>query len=95
MGYVYILFNKPHGTLYTGVTADLKRRLIEHKTKTDPHSFTAMFGVDKLGYYEKFSSIQDAIDREKQIKAGSRVDKIHLIHSVNPDWEDLSDDILW
>jgi len=95
MGYIYILFNKPHGTLYTGVTADLRRRLIEHKTKADLHSFTAKFGVDKLGYYEKFSSIQDAIDREKQIKAGSRVDKIRLIQSLNPDWEDLSVDILW
>ena len=95
MSYVYILFNKPHGTLYTGVTGNLTRRLIEHKTKYDIHSFTAKYGVDKLGYYEVFSSIQDAIDREKQIKAGSRVDKIRLIQSINPDWEDLSEDLLW
>ena len=65
------------------------------KTKYDIHSFSAKYGVDKLGYYEVFSSIQDAIDREKQIKAGSRVDKIRLIQSINPDWEDLSEDLLW
>lgn len=93
-GYVYILFNKPHGTLYTGVTSDLGRRLVEHKTKMYENSFTAKYGVDKLGYFEEFDSIKEAIYREKQIKAGSRVSKIRLIQSMNPDWEDLSDEFL-
>ena len=95
MGFVYILFNKPHGTLYTGVTADLRKRLIEHKTKVHPRSFTARYDVDKLGYFEEIQSIDDAIDREKQIKAGSRSKKIRLIMSMNPEWEDLSDDFIW
>ena len=94
-GYIYILFNKPHGTLYTGVTSNLQRRLIEHKTKVHPKSFTAEYGVDKLGYFEEFQSIVEAINREKQIKAGSRAKKIRLIQSMNPNWEDLSDNFLW
>lgn len=88
---VYILFSKPHGTLYTGVTADLRRRIVQQKLKQEPNSFTARYGVDKLGYYEFFDSIQDAIDREKQIKAGSRIQKNRLIQSVNPEWRDLFD----
>ena len=92
--YVYILFNKPHGTLYTGVTSNLRARIIQHKTKHDPKSFTARYNVDKLGYYEEFQSIQDAIDREKQIKAGSRAKKIRLIMSLNPEWDDLSEGFL-
>ena len=91
-GYVYILFNKPNGTLYTGVTSDLYKRICEHKQHKDPHSFTAQYGVDKLGYFEEFQTIQEAIDREKQIKAGSRRDKILLIIGKNPFWEDLFDD---
>ncbi len=91
MNYVYILFNKPHGTLYTGVTSNLKKRICEHKMKQHPNSFSAAYGVTKLGYYEEQPSIQSAIDREKQIKAGSRGKKIRLITSVNPNWEDLFD----
>ena len=91
-GYVYILFNKPNGTLYTVVTSDLYKRICEHKQHKDPHSFTAQYGVDQLGYFEEFQSIQEAIDREKQIKAGSRRDKILLIIGMNPFWEDLFDD---
>ena len=93
-GYVYILFNKRNGTLYTGVTSDLVRRIYEHKTKFHPNSFSARYTVDKLGYYEEFSTIVDAIAREKQIKAGSRARKICLIESINPNWEDLYDKIL-
>lgn len=64
------------------------------KQHKDPHSFTARYGVDKLGYFEKFQTIQEAIDREKQIKAGLRRDKILLIIGMNPFWEDLFDDFL-
>ena len=91
-GYVYILFNKPNGTLYTGVTSDLYKRICEHKQHKDPYSFTAQYGVDKLGYFEEFQTIQEAIDREKQIKAGSRAKKLKLIESLNPNWDDLFDD---
>ena len=89
--YVYILFSKPNGTLYTGVTSNLKERIIEHKMKKHPTSFTANYDVTKLGFFEEFSSITEAIDREKQIKAGSRAKKIQLIMSMNPNWEDLFD----
>ena len=88
--YVYILTNKWHTVLYTGVTNDLSRRVFEHKTKLLP-GFTNKYNVAKLVYYELYSSVFDAITREKQIKAGSRRKKIQLINSVNCDWQDLSD----
>ena len=83
-GYVYILFNKRNGTLYTGVT----QRVVQHKQKTYP-GFSAKYGTDKLGYFEEFQTITQAIAREKQIKAGSRKKKLDLIESINPNWEDL------
>ncbi|OFX84945.1 MAG: hypothetical protein A2W99_16200 [Bacteroidetes bacterium GWF2_33_16] len=89
-GYVYILTNKNNTVLYTGVTNDLKRRLEEHKTKTNPRSFTSRYNIDKLVYFETHFLIGDAIGREKQIKAGSRKKKENLIYSINPSWEDLS-----
>ena len=88
-GYIYILFNTRNGTLYTGVTSNLKQRVYEHKTKVHEESFTAKYSVDKLGYYEEYVLIKDAIAREKQIKAGSRAKKLQLIESINPNWEDL------
>ena len=88
-GYVYILFNQRNGTLYTGVTSFLKRRVYEHKTKFHPDSFTAKYSIDKLGYYEEHVSIKEAIEREKQIKGGSRAAKLALIEDMNPGWEDL------
>ena len=90
-GYVYILFSRRNGTLYTGVTSNLKRRVYEHKTGLHPKSFTAKYGVDKLGYFEEYVSIKDAIEREKQIKGGSRTAKLALIEGMNPKWEDLFD----
>jgi putative endonuclease len=92
-GYVYILFNKRNGTLYTGVTSNLVKRVYEHKNKLAP-GFTEKYGVDKLGYYEMCSSIVSAIEREKQIKGGSRRRKLALIESMNPDWRDLYESIL-
>ena len=91
-GYVYILFNKRNGTLYTGVTSDLIKRVYEHKTKVSK-GFTSRYSVDKLGYYEESDSIISAIEREKQIKGGSRKKKLELIESMNPDWKDLYDTI--
>ena len=92
-GYVYILFNKRNGTLYTGVTSDLVKRIYEHKSKA-VDGFTKRYNVDKLGYYEVFEGIEEAIKREKIIKGGSRAKKISLIESLNPDWSDLYDKII-
>jgi len=92
-GYVYILFNKRKGTLYTGVTSNLIKRVYEHKNKLTP-GFTSTYGVDKLGYYEVHTSITSAIEREKQIKSGSRTKKLDLIEPTNPEWKDLYDSIL-
>ena len=92
-GYVYILFNKRNGTLYTGVTTNLIKRVYEHKEKI-VEGFTKQYGIDKLGYYEVHDTIFSAIEREKQIKAGSRNDKLSLINEMNPEWIDLYNTIL-
>ena len=92
-GYVYILFNKRNGTLYTGVTSDLVKRVYEHKSKF-VDGFTKKYGVDKLGYYEVFDDIEEAIKREKAIKGGSRAKKIKMIESLNPAWDDLYERII-
>ena len=90
-GYVYILSSKGK-RLYTGVTSQLRLRVIQHKTKKDPKSFTARYNIDQLVYYEIFGTIEDAIAREKAIKDMHRIAKIRLIVSVNPTWRDLSED---
>ena len=87
--YVYILFNKKNGTLYTGITSDLKKRLYQHKNKIY-EGFTSKYDVTKLGYYEVYNDIKVAIEREKQIKGGSRKKKLLLIERLNPEWKDLS-----
>ncbi len=92
-GYIYILFNKKNGTLYTGVTSNLIKRIYEHKNKFID-GFTKKYGIDKLGYYETFDTIVSAIEREKQIKGGSRKQKIQLIELINPNWQDLYDKII-
>lgn len=91
-GYVYILFNKKNGTLYVGVASDLVKRVYEHKNKF-VDGFTKKYSVDKLGYYEVFDNILQAIEREKQLKAGKRKTKIELIEKINPTWTDLYSEI--
>ena len=91
-GFVYILFSKPNGTLYVGVTSDLIKRIYEHKNKL-ADSFTKKYGVDKLGYYEVCDSIESAIAREKEIKGKVRAFKTRLIYEQNPQWRDLSEDL--
>ena len=93
-GAVYIMTNKIHSTLYTGVTSDLKKRIYEHKNNIYPDSFTSEYKTYKLVYFEGFHRIEDAIAKEKQIKAGSRDSKDLLITSLNPEWKDLYEDIL-
>ncbi len=87
--YIYIMTNKLDSVLYTGVTSDLEKRVYEHKLKLI-EGFTKKYNVDKLVYYEVFDSINDAIEREKQIKSGSRQRKMDLISNMNPSWKDLS-----
>ncbi len=91
--WVYIVTNKKEGTLYTGVTSELPNRIMQHKEKLYPNSFSARYNCDKLVYYNAYDSIEEAIAREKQIKAGSRQKKIDLIESMNPDWQDLYESI--
>ena len=86
--YVYITTNKTNHVLYTGVTNNLVKRIYEHKNKF-VSSFTSKYKVDKLIYYEIFSDINEAISREKQIKAGSRTKKLKMIELMNPNLEDL------
>ncbi len=82
--------NKYDSVLYTGVTSDLKERVNQHKTKKHHNSFSAKYNICKLVYYEELETIGEAINREKQIKAGSRKKKIDLINRINPEWKDLS-----
>lgn len=91
--YVYILFSKRNGTLYVGVTSDLIKRIFEHKNKF-ADGFTKKYNVDKLGYYEIYDNIEDAIIREKKLKGSSRKKKLELIEINNPNWHDLYYDII-
>ncbi len=92
-GYVYILTNKNNRVLYTGVTSEIKTRIYQHRTSYYQGSFSSRYNVNKLVYYEDFLFIEEAIDREKQIKAGSRKKKVDLINSVNPEWKDLYNEL--
>lgn len=93
MYYVYILTNKFNTVLYTGVTNDLVRRVYEHKNKL-VEGFTSKYNVNKLVYYDYTENVESAISREKQIKGWTRLKKIKLIESANPNWEDLSEKIV-
>jgi putative endonuclease len=86
--YVYIMSSLSR-TLYTGVSNDLERRVVEHR-EGRAGSFTARYKVNRLAYFEEFSDIREAIAREKEIKLLTRKRKIRLIESMNPSWNDLS-----
>ncbi len=90
--YVYILTNKNHTVLYTGMTNNLKRRIYEHQHGVGS-AFTKRYNVNLLVYYEQTPSREAAIAREKQIKAGSRKKKLDLINEMNPNWDDLAANI--
>jgi putative endonuclease len=89
---VYILTNAAHTVLYVGVTNDLQRRVIEHRTGKGS-IFTRRYNVKRLVYYELGDEIGRAILREKQLKAGSRQDKLDLIQGFNPEWKDLYEEL--
>ncbi len=90
---VYILASKPRGTLYTGATNDLIKRIWEHKNDFVA-GFTEEYKIHCLVYYELHEDIKSAILREKQIKKWNRLWKIELIEDFNPEWNDLYNDIL-
>ncbi len=88
--YVYIMTNQDNTVLYTGVTNDLHRRVLEHRAGKGG-TFSKKYKLYDLVYYEAGNDINVALLREKQIKAGSRNKKVELINSINPVWEDLFD----
>ena len=90
--YVYIITNRRNTVLYIGVTNNLIRRIYEHKEKL-VDGFSKKYNVTKLVYYEIFEDIENAISREKQLKAGSRQKKIDLISRMNRGWRDLYDEL--
>ena len=90
--YVYILTNAADRVFYVGVTNDLGCRVYEHKTKAVA-GFSSRYDVNKLVYYEDYESAYEAISHEKQIKAGSRADKVGLVRGMNPSWNDLYDSL--
>lgn len=90
---VYIITNKYNGTLYTGVTSNLLKRIWEHKNKV-VKGFTEKYGLNNLVYYELFPDVNEAIKREKQIKNLVRRKKIELIIKINPGWKDLYGDLI-
>ncbi|MBY0461915.1 MAG: GIY-YIG nuclease family protein [Alphaproteobacteria bacterium] len=89
---VYIMANHRNGTLYTGVTSDLIKRVYEHKTDTYD-GCSKKYGCKQLVFYELYETMDAAIHREKQIKKGSRKHKLMLIEAMNLEWKDLHEDI--
>ena len=92
-GYVYIICNLHHTTLYVGVTSMLGKRIWQHRTKFYPKSFSARYNCVKLVYFQFFPTILEAIAEEKRIKGGSREQKERLINSMNPEWMDLYEEV--
>ena len=90
---VYILANKRNGTLYIGVSSNLKKRIYEHKNGII-EGFTKKYKIHLLVYYELFNNVNEAITREKQLKKWNRKWKMELIEKANPQWKDLYDDLV-
>jgi putative endonuclease len=88
--WVYILTNKPHGTLYIGVTNSLERRVWQHKSGS-MEGFTKRYGLHRLVHFENFRDVTSAIAREKELKGWLRSKKIDLIQAANPVWKDLAE----
>jgi putative endonuclease len=86
--FVYLLASKRNGTLYIGMTNNLRRRIAEHKEKRTP-GFTQKYNVTRLVYFEEFTDPRYAIEREKVLKGWLRKKKVALIESVNPEWKEI------
>jgi putative endonuclease len=91
--YVYIVTNKPRGTLYIGMTNNLVRRVYEHRDGLID-GFTRKYNLKRLVYFEVFNRVEDAIHREKRLKKWNRQWKIELIEGVNPEWIDLYEQLV-
>jgi putative endonuclease len=89
---VYIMANRRNGTLYIGVTSNLSQRVWQHR-EGHVDGFTRQYACKLLAWYEWHDTMPVAIAREKQLKAGSRADKLDLIESLNPEWRDLYPDL--
>jgi putative endonuclease len=89
---IYILANFKNGAIYTGVTSDLQKRIYQHKIGYY-EGFTEKYNCKSLVYFELLDRMENALFREKQIKGGSRKDKIKLIEGFNPEWLDLYDEL--
>lgn len=87
-GWVYIMTNAPHGTLYIGVTANLPLRIWQHRNG-EGSAFCKRYALERLVYVEQHDGIEAAIRREKAVKAWKRAWKIRLIEEMNPEWQDL------
>ncbi len=92
-GWVYIMTDKPNGTLYVGMTASIVHRAYQHREGL-VDGFTKRYGLKRLVFAEPHESIVSAIQREKNIKHWSRAWKVKLIHRVNPEWNDLYDTLI-
>jgi putative endonuclease len=90
--YVFILANRKHGTLYTGMTSDLVKRVLEHKNDV-LEGFTIRYQIHLLVYYEKFTDKESAVSYEHRLKKARRDWLIELIEKLNPDWNDLYDSL--
>jgi len=90
---VYIMTNRREGTLYVGVTSQLGARVWQHKTGALP-GFTSEYNLHHLVWFERHETMASAIVREKQLKAGNRQRKLALIEAINPEWQDLYEQIL-
>ncbi len=91
--YVYIMANREYGTIYVGVTSDLRKRVYEHKNEII-EGFTSKYHLHKLVYYEVHDSAESAILQEKRLKRWKREWKIQLIEKQNPQWKDLTEEIM-
>ena len=92
-GWVYIVTNRPNGTLYVGVTSDLVRRISQHRTE-EIKGFTSRYGLKRLVWYEFHDDIRTAIQREHNMKHWPRAWKVRLILAMNSEWKDLYDSLL-
>ena len=92
-GFIYIMSNRRNGTLYAGVTSDLVRRVEQHRSGAGSE-FVRRYGLYRLVYYERHEDILTAIQREKAIKTWMRAWKVRLIQRSNPEWEDLSQELM-
>jgi putative endonuclease len=92
-GYIYLMANKPNGTIYLGVTNDIARRVYEHRNGLID-GFTKKYGCTLLVWYQRFDDIQAARNREYQMKSWKRAWKLRLIEEMNPQWRDLFDELM-